>query len=191
MLTACRGFWAFITSLSFALNMWAQQGPQPPGGPPQSNHPPPYYGNGPGSHQPPPREGAPNYSLHTGPPGKWWVDPAVVAHLGITADQQKRMEALFQENRLRFIDLTAALDKENAILEPLLQPDRPDEARILAQIDRIAQARAELEKANARFLLGIRNILTPEQWRRLQAEHSGPQGDDRHGGPAPPPYPHS
>ena len=39
----------------------------------------------------------------------------------------------------------------------------------LAQIDKVAQARAELEKANARFLLALRAKLTPEQWKALQA----------------------
>jgi Spy/CpxP family protein refolding chaperone len=80
------------------------------------------------------------------------------------------MDELFQESRLKLIDLSAALKKEEAILEPLLAADHPDEAKILSQIDRIAQARAELEKANARMLLGIRNMLTPDQWKRLRAE---------------------
>jgi hypothetical protein len=31
-------------------------------------------------------------------------------------------------------------------------------------------ARAELEKANARMLLGIRRLLTPEQWNKIKAE---------------------
>ena len=45
-------------------------------------------------------------------------------------------------------------------MEPLLAADQPDEGKILAQIDRVAQARAELEKANARMLLGLRRVLT-------------------------------
>ena len=41
-------------------------------------------------------------------------------------------------------------------MEPLMSADEPNDAAILAQIDKVAQARAELEKANARFLLAIR-----------------------------------
>ena len=48
----------------------------------------------------------------------------------------------------------------------------------------IAQARAELEKANARFLLGIRRILTQEQWKKLRAEMPRPGGGPPN---APPP----
>jgi Spy/CpxP family protein refolding chaperone len=53
-------------------------------------------------------------------------------------------------------------------MEPLLAADQPDEGKILAQIDRLAQARAELEKANARMFHGLRRVLTPEQWKTLQ-----------------------
>jgi protein CpxP len=114
-----------------------------------------------------------------GPSGRWWTDPALVQKLGLSADQQKRIDALFQQNRLKLIDLSAALEKEEAILEPLLEADRPEEAQVLSQIDRVAQARSELEKANARMLLGFRGVLTLEQWKKLQAE--GPHGHGEHG----------
>ncbi len=86
------------------------------------------------------------------------------------------MDDIFQQSRLRLIDLNAAVQKEEAILEPLVSADQPDEARIVAQIDKVAQARAELEKANARMLLGIRRVLTPEQWEKLKAEPANPPG---------------
>ena len=54
-------------------------------------------------------------------------------------------------------------------MHPLMEAEQPDEGKILAQIDAIAQARAELEKANARMLLGIRQVLTPDQWTKLKA----------------------
>ncbi len=72
--------------------------------------------------------------------------------LGQTADQQKRIDALLRQSRLKPIDLSAGVQKDEAILEPLLGADRPDDSQVLAQIDRVAQARAELEKANARML---------------------------------------
>ena len=109
-------------------------------------------------------------ALGGGPRGRWWSNPEMVQKLGLSADQQKRMDDIFQQNRLRLIDLNASLQKEEVILEPLMQADQPDEARVVAQIDKVAQARAELEKANARFLLGIRRVLTPDQWKKLQEE---------------------
>jgi Spy/CpxP family protein refolding chaperone len=110
------------------------------------------------------------------------MDAALVERLGLTADQQKRIDAQFQQSRLKLIDLSAGLQKEEAMLEPLLEADRPDEGQVLAQIDRIAQARAELEKANARMLLGFRGVLTLEQWKKLQAE-APPRGERGPGHP--------
>ena len=57
-------------------------------------------------------------------------------------------------------DLTAALDREEAIMEPMMVADPPDAAKLRTQIDRVAQARAELEKANANMLLGIRMVCS-------------------------------
>jgi protein CpxP len=149
-----RIFVVFAAAMFTAANVSAQDGP-PPGRPGR-----------------PPMERA-----FRRPPGRWWTDAALVQRLGLTTDQQSRIDAQFQQNRLKLIDLSAGLQKEEAILEPLLEADRPDETQVLAQIDRVAQARAELEKSNARMLLGFRGVLTLEQWKKLQAE--GPRG---HGG---------
>jgi Spy/CpxP family protein refolding chaperone len=108
-----------------------------------------------------------------------------VQKLGLTPDQQKKMEAIFQQNRPGLMDLLSAVRKEETAMEPLLAADQPDETRILAQIDRIAQARAQLEKANARMLLGLRTVLTPEQWKTLRADE--PHGRYPRFGQGPPP----
>ena len=105
-----------------------------------------------------------------GPGGRWWTRPQVAQKLGLTADQTKKMDDVFQQYRLKLIDLNAAVQKEEAIMEPLVSAEQPDEAKIVAQIDKVAQARAELEKANARMLLGIRRLLTQEQWNKLKSE---------------------
>ena len=104
-----------------------------------------------------------------GPSGTWWRNQSYITTLSLTPDQQKKMDDVFQQSRLRLIDLNAALDKEEAILEPLIKADHLDEIKTAAQVDKVADARAELEKANARMLLGIRQVLTPEQWTKLNS----------------------
>jgi Spy/CpxP family protein refolding chaperone len=104
------------------------------------------------------------------PGGRWWTRPAMAQKLGLTPEQTKKMDDIFQQHRLKLIDLNATLQKEDAIMEPLVGADQPEEAKIVAQIDKVAQARAELEKANARMLLGIRRLLTQEQWNKLKGE---------------------
>jgi protein CpxP len=167
----------------------AQETPPPgqaPGSPPPPGVPPP-PGAPPFAH---PRRPPIEQALHGGGPGRWWNNPEMAQKLGLTPDQQKRMDDIFQQNRMKLIDLNASLQKEEATMDPLMEADQPDEARILAQIDRVAQARAELEKADARMLLGIRRTLTPEQWKKLQAEGPGPRrGTGGHGGGPPPPRP--
>ena len=102
-------------------------------------------------------------------PGTWWNNADTATRLNLTKDQQKKMDDIFQQFRLTLIDLNAALSKEELIMDPLIAAERLDEVKILAQIDRIAQARAELEKANSRMLLAIRQSLTMEQWTKIQA----------------------
>jgi Spy/CpxP family protein refolding chaperone len=134
--------------------------------------------------------------MRLGPPGRWWDEPAFAEKIGITADQKKKMDEIFTANRLKLIDLVAAVQKEEVIMEPLVQADPPDEGKVLAQIDKVAQARAELEKANTRMLFELRRQLNHDQWVKLQAERPpdhGPgrdHGDDRRGhgdGPGKPP----
>ena len=128
-------------------------------------------------------------------PGKWWKDSALMTKIGVSDEQVQRIEKIFQDHRLQLIDLHAALEKQEAILEPLVEADQPEEAQVIAQIDKVAQARANLEKSNARMLLAIRRVLTVEQWKKLRDLpgvnhfHTGPELRMSLPGPsAPPPF---
>jgi Spy/CpxP family protein refolding chaperone len=112
--------------------------------------------------------------LKTKKQARWWGNPQTAEMLGLTTDQVKRMDDIFQQHRLKLIDLNASLDREETILEPLMGADQPDDNKVMAQIDRVAQARAELEKANSRMLWSIRRVLTPDQWKKLQSEPTKP-----------------
>ena len=106
------------------------------------------------------------------PPEMW---SKVAEQLGLSQDQKTKLDTIRQQNRINLIDLHASLEKEEATLEPLMKADTPDESKITSQIDKVAQARAELEKAHARMLLQVRTVLTADQWSKLQAMH-GPGG---------------
>ena len=147
-----------LTGASFATLggslIHAQDSPPPP--PMQSSRPPmegAFHGRGPDG-----RMG-----------GRWWDNPEMAKNLNLQADQIQKMDEIFQQNRLKLIDLHASVQKEEAALDPLLGADTPDETKVLAQIDRVAQARAELEKSNARMLLEIRQVMTGDQWTKLKA----------------------
>lgn len=141
--------------LAAALSVSAGAQAQGPGG---------GYGPGFGGHKPPmERAMGP-----MGNQGRWWNDPGVVDKLKLTDQQRKDMDAIMQDHREKLIDLRASVEKAEVAMQPMIQADQPNEAAILAQIDKIAQARAELEKGNARFLLALRAKLTPDQWKALQ-----------------------
>jgi Spy/CpxP family protein refolding chaperone len=100
--------------------------------------------------------------------GQFWNNPKIADRLKLTDDQRKAMDGILQQHRMKLIDLRANVEKAELEMQPLMRADEPNESAILAQIDKIAQARAELEKASARFLLAIRGKLTPDQWKQVQ-----------------------
>jgi len=104
--------------------------------------------------------------------GRWWNDPKAVERLKLTDTQRKAMDDALQQHRESLVDLRGSLEKAELELEPMMKQDQPNESQVLAQIDKVAQARAELEKANARFLLAIRSKLTPEQWKQMEADRA-------------------
>ena len=133
--------------------------------------------------------------------GRWWNNPTVVEKLKLTDEQRKAMDDIFQQHREKLVDLRGNVEKAEIAMEPLVRADQPNEAAVLAQIDKVAQARAELEKANARFLFALRAKLTPEQWKQVQdfrqnrggmrgqwgGRRGGPAGDGDKAAPPPPP----
>ncbi len=127
--------------------MWGEPRPGEIGPP---GPPPPGQGPGPG-------------------PGGWWRDSEVVRRLGLSEGQLARIEHTYLEHRLRLADLRADLEKQELSLQPLLDVDQPEEAKVAAQIDRITAARGRLEKEHALMLLDIRRALSIDQWKRLQA----------------------
>ena len=118
--------------------------------------------------QPVPSPGGRGAAAGAGAPGQWWKQPRVIDSLSLTPDQQKKLDEIFQQNRVKLIDLTAALDREEVILEQLMAVDPPDAPKVRPEIDRVAQARADLEKVNANMLLNMRLVLNKDQWDNLR-----------------------
>jgi len=133
-------------------------------------------GQGFGEHRPPFEKAFGGQGIH----GRWWNNPRIVERLKLSDEQRKSFDEILFQHRETLIDLRGSLAKAELELEPLIRDDQPNETRILAQIDKVAQSRAELEKANARYLLAIRGKLTPEQWKQVQ-EFRANRGLERRG----------
>jgi periplasmic protein CpxP/Spy len=150
-------------------------------------------GPGPGGSGP----GGPGFGYHRPPMeramrgdhGRWWNNPKIAEKLKLTDDQRKAMDDIFQQHRETLVDLRATVQKAEIEMDPLVRADQPNEAAVMAQIDKVAQARAELEKANARFLFELRGKLTPDQWKQVQEfrqNHENMRQMRRGGGPGQP-----
>lgn len=113
---------------------------------------------------------------------KWWQDEMAQRKIGLSTDQSKRIEEVFQAALPELRRAKKQLDAVEKDLSRLV--DSPD-AALIQQVDRVEAARADLNKARTLMLLRIRRILTADQRVRLEAlhqgrarEHSGP--DNRH-----------
>jgi Spy/CpxP family protein refolding chaperone len=107
--------------------------------------------------------------LQLGPPGRWWDDKHFAKSLHLRPEQKKRMDELFDENRATLVSRYEALQQEESKLETLSRAQTLEESTLFAQIDHVAQARAELEKANAHLMLQVRKEMDADQIARLDA----------------------
>ena len=99
--------------------------------------------------------------------GSWWKDPEVARRIGLSDQQIQQLDKISQDGRLKMIDLRADLEKQEVILAPMMQAYHPDETQVLAQVEKVSQARAALAKAGVQTMLASRNVLTEEQWKKL------------------------
>lgn len=109
----------------------------------------------------------PHMGLRLGLGGRWWDDRNTIRQLGLSSDQQHRMDNIFEANRPTLAALYAGLQREEANLASLSRTDLRDETRVFTAIDRVSQARNDLEKENVHILLQIRQQLAPQQLQAL------------------------
>lgn len=100
--------------------------------------------------------------------GPWWMNPEVAHKIGLSSEQKQQLEKISQDGLLRMIDLRANLEKQQVILRPMMQTYHPNEAEVLAQVEKVSMARTALEKARIQTMLASRNVLTEEQWTKLK-----------------------
>jgi len=115
---------------------------------------------------------APEPSRHPGL-GMWWKNSDIARDLELSSDQISRIEKVFYDHRLKLIDLRADVERQEAYLQPLVEADQPDEAKVGSQIDLLLAARGKLEKANMMMLLAIRKVLSVDQWKKLEVIRRG------------------
>ena len=110
--------------------------------------------------------------------GKFWKRGDVRRKLELTEDQVRSLEQIFARNQQTLADLEADVKKKRADFDALLADDRDDDKRIMAEVDLLEQARADLGKARVTMLLAMRKNLTQAQRQKLRGEHERREGGD-------------
>ena len=101
------------------------------------------------------------------PPGKWWKRPAIVRELGLSAEQQDKLDQILAKNRREFIDLKAEVERKQLDVEELMTKKDSDPKKVSAAIDALELSRAKLRKTTSLMVLDMRGVLTAEQWRKV------------------------
>jgi Spy/CpxP family protein refolding chaperone len=165
---------AFASMFAVQIVGWAQNNRSTQQSPPA---PPPWQGRkggmpgGPGSFNSRVRgrmSAGPMIRFHRRGRGEWWMNPEIAERIGLSDQQKQQLEKISLDGRLKMIDLRADLEKQHVILGPMLRAFHPDEAQVLAQVEKVSQAQAALEKERVQAMLDSRNVLTEEQWNKLK-----------------------
>jgi Spy/CpxP family protein refolding chaperone len=107
------------------------------------------------------------FGIQVGGGGAWWTNANLVQRLGITDEQKAKLDRAFENHRPKLESSKDLLEKEEAQLAKLLDADTVDRNAVLSQIDRVIQARGEMERANSAMTLEMREVLTRAQWNQV------------------------
>lgn len=112
--------------------------------------------------------------------------------LDLDDDTRVSVRALIDAGRERTRDGRKELQTARTQMYGLLQADQPDEAAVLAQVERIGAIRTALHKQRMQTMLRVRALLSPEQrttllemFKKRRGRHGPWRGRDRSDEPAP------
>jgi len=106
---------------------------------------------------------------------KWWQSEQYRRDLGLTTEQSRRLEEIFQAAVPTLKARKKALDLAEAEFERLVE--RGDDGSVMDQVERVEAARAELNKSHTMMMLSMRRVLTTDQWAKFTALHGAAERD--------------
>jgi len=121
---------------------------------------------------PPPMGGRPGPG--PGGPEDWgrnFFPPELVmqhqSEIGLQDSQRASLTSAIQAAQSKFMDTQWKLSAEGEKMGRLLQGSQVDEAAVLDEVDRILNLEREIKKAQVSLMVRIKNMLTPEQQKKL------------------------
>jgi Spy/CpxP family protein refolding chaperone len=105
--------------------------------------------------------------------GKWWQNSETAKKLQLSEAQISQLDQTFLDHRLKLIQVSADMEKQDLKLQSLLDADVPNEGQINSQVDEVLAARGKLEREHTMMNLELRKVLSLDQWRQLRSMHGG------------------
>jgi hypothetical protein len=100
---------------------------------------------------------------------KWWMSDQYKRELGLTTDQSRRVEEVFQAALPTLRAQKKALDDADDQFKQVMQ--RGNYSSVMEQVDHLEAARANLNRTRTMMLVNMRKVLTTDQWIKLDAMH--------------------
>jgi Spy/CpxP family protein refolding chaperone len=94
---------------------------------------------------------------------KWWTNERFQKNLSLSAEQQQKLEDVFQAASPRLRAQKRVLDKLEDELAHMVREARVEEREVEAFVERVEAARADLSKTRTLMFFRMHRILTPEQ----------------------------
>jgi Heavy-metal resistance len=102
------------------------------------------------------------------PPGKWWRKPELAQLLGLTTEQQNKLESVWLGASSELIDLKGEVEKQNIALRIELERPALDRKAVQNAAARLNIARGRLFERELLMLVDMRGVLNDAQWMRMR-----------------------
>jgi Spy/CpxP family protein refolding chaperone len=138
-----------------AASAWGQQPPPSGPGDLDAGHP----GRGPGK---PPRD-----LMHKNlfPAGLVMRNQDAI---GLSQEQKRGIREEMEKNMPQFSELQKQQHAAEESLSALLKEQKPDEAKVLSQFDKLLEVEAQIKRMQIALQLKIKSLLSPDQQAKLQ-----------------------
>lgn len=114
---------------------------------------------------------------------KWWLYDR--AELGVTDQQSKDINAIFESTLPKLRETRQELDRAEDEMARIIKEHKADLAVVSGQLDRLESARSQHNKTRTLMLYRMHLLLTPEQRTKLEALRARREADR----PPPPGFP--
>lgn len=102
----------------------------------------------------------------------------VKAALGLTDDQATHLRQIVVDTEKSSVKTGAEMAVRGIELRELLRADKPDRQAVMKKVDEISSLRQEMMRQHIDALLNAKNVLTPEQQKKIRSFIERRQGGD-------------